>query len=432
MRRALMTSVSHITQRISEQNAEKFGADGWEISAHSGARPSHAVYQGRQYPAKDYERIVKPLIEDYNCRHSAFPIILGVSEPVYTEKELEEIDPKPFTYEGRTYTAYQAQQQMRKMERAMRKQKDRCITADAAGDKDGFTTASIKLRRQKDIYEKFCKAADSYTQYERTFVAGYDRRLAGKTGAVTRKQRAFQNAQLRLTDDGNGDIIKSSDNKADFTEVISNQKGMTADYQKALETKFSIGNSTAQKAFVKFVKSDSVEDSAYSATAFFSSSTQKVKMNYDKDLTNKRGAGTTFFHEHGHLIDYMSCEEKGYTSLKTPKFGELLRSDFNNYVNSVMKTNDIDQQTAYSVISKEIRGHSTHSVSDLFGGLSENKCLGNYKHDDSYWIRKGAIEKEAFAHMYEAQFDPNKYALMNKYFPHALSEFEKLLNEVIK
>lgn len=208
VRRALMTSVSHITQRISEQNAEEFGADGWEISAHSGARPSHAIYQGRQFPNSKYESIVKPLIEDYNCRHSAYPIIIGISEPTYTDEELRNIDPPPFTYEGKQYTAYEAQQQMRKMERAMRKQKDRCIVADAAGDEENFTAASIKLRRQKDIYEDFCKAAGTYTEYERTFVAGYNRRLAGKTGAVTRKQRAFDKAQIRLTDGGNGGTIK--------------------------------------------------------------------------------------------------------------------------------------------------------------------------------------------------------------------------------
>lgn len=80
---------------------------------------------------------------------------------------MQNIDQPPFTYEGRTYTAYEASQQMRKMERAMRKQKDRCIVADAAGDEESFATASIKLRRQKDIYEDFAKAADSYTQYER-------------------------------------------------------------------------------------------------------------------------------------------------------------------------------------------------------------------------------------------------------------------------
>lgn len=209
VRRALLTSVGHITHRISEENGKEFGADGWEMSAHSGARPSHAVYQGRQYTQAEYEKKIKSLLSEPNCRHDVFPIILGVSEPTYTEEELRNIDKPPFTYEGRKYTAYEASQQMRKMERAMRRQKDRCIVADAAGDEEGFTTASIKLRRQKDIYEDFCKAADSYTQYERTFVAGYDRRLAGKTGAVTRKQREFEKAQMRLTDSGNGSIIKS-------------------------------------------------------------------------------------------------------------------------------------------------------------------------------------------------------------------------------
>ena len=207
-RRALLTSVAHVTHRISEQNGEELGADGWEMSAHSGSRPSHAVYQGRQYTQEQYERIIKPLISEPNCRHDVFPIILGVSEPVYTEEELQNIDQPPFTYEGRKYTAYEASQQMRKMKRAMRKQKDRCIVADAAGDEDSFTAASIKLRRQKDIYEDFCKAADSYTQYERTYVAGYNRRLAGKTGAVTRRQREFEKAQVRLTDSSGSDKIK--------------------------------------------------------------------------------------------------------------------------------------------------------------------------------------------------------------------------------
>lgn len=207
VRRALMTSVSQITQRISEQNAAEFGADGWEISAHIGARPSHAIYQGRQYPNSQYETIVKPLIEDYNCRHSAYPVILGVSKPAYTEKELAALDPPPFTYEGKQYTAYKAQQQMRKMERAMRKQKDRCIVADAAGDRKTFEAASIKLRRQKDIYEDFCKAAGTYTEYERTFVVGYGRKLAAKTGAVTRAQNKFKNAQITLTNSGNGGIM---------------------------------------------------------------------------------------------------------------------------------------------------------------------------------------------------------------------------------
>ena len=223
-RRTLLTSVAHVTHRISEQNGEELGADGWEMSAHSGSRPSHAVYQGRQYTQEQYERIIKPLISEPNCRHDVFPIILGVSEPVYTEEELQNIDQPPFTYEGRTYTAYEASQQMRKMERTMRKQKDRCIVADAAGDEEGFTAASIKLRRQKDIYEDFCKAADSYTQYERTYVAGYDRRLAGKTGAVTRKRREFEKAQIRLTEEKNRAIIEQEKRKEQFRSDLKSGK----------------------------------------------------------------------------------------------------------------------------------------------------------------------------------------------------------------
>lgn len=214
VRRALMTSVSQLTQKISEQNAAEFGADCWEISAHMGARPSHAVYQGRQYPNSQYETIVLPLITDYNCRHSAYPIIMGVTKPAYSDEELTALDPPPFTYEGRQYTAYEAQQQMRKMERSMRRQKDRCVVADAVGDKDAFTAASIKLRRQKDYYEDFCKAAGTYTEYERTFVSGYNRQLAAKTGAVTRKQNAFKNAQITLTDVENGGIMKTANTAA--------------------------------------------------------------------------------------------------------------------------------------------------------------------------------------------------------------------------
>ena len=106
----------------------------------------------------------------------------------------------------------------------MRKQKDRCIVADAAGDEESFTTASIKLRRQKDIYEDFCKAADSYTQYERTYVAGYDRRLAGKTGAVTRKQRAFEKVQIRLTEEKNRAIIEQEKRKEQFRSDLKSGK----------------------------------------------------------------------------------------------------------------------------------------------------------------------------------------------------------------
>ena len=41
------------------------------------------------------------------------------------------------------------------------------------------------------------------------------------------------------------------------------------------------------------------------------------------------------------------------------------------------------------------------------------------------------LEKEAFAHMYAAQYDATRYTLMQQYFPTALAEFEKLLGGMI-
>ena len=82
----------------------------------------------------------------------------------------------------------------------MGKQKDRCITTDAAGDTETFTAANIKRRRQNDIYEDFCKVAGTFTEYERTFVAGYNRRLGARTGAITQAQNKQKNLQIPLTD----------------------------------------------------------------------------------------------------------------------------------------------------------------------------------------------------------------------------------------
>lgn len=271
VRRALMTSVSQLTQKISEQNAAEFGADGWEISAHIGARPSHAVYQGRQYPNSQYETIVLPLITDYNCRHSAYPIIMGVTKPAYTDEELATLDPPPFTYEGRRYTAYEAQQQMRKMERAMRRQKDRCIVADAVGDKDAFTAASIKLRRQKDYYEDFCKAAGTYTEYERTFVSGYNRQPVAKTGAVTRKQNAFKNAQITLNQ---SQPLTNSDNSG-IIEIGSDEVAL--EYQRYGRNKGTLVNKTYIDSGEYRRKFDNATDNPAVNKALYNSAKKALK-----------------------------------------------------------------------------------------------------------------------------------------------------------
>ena len=216
-----------------------------------------------------------------------------------------------------------------------------------------------------------------------------------------------------------------------FSTAVRGMPGMTQDYGDALEARFATGTQAGQSAFAKHVPAGSVSDGAYAKTAFFSSQTQKVKMNFADDLTNVRGAGTTFFHEHGHYIDFMACAGTGWTSLQTPAFGDALRADFDAYIKGIMKQQKITKTAAYSVIAQEVQGDLYNAISDLMGGLSRNKARGNWGHATKYWTYTGMLEKEAFAHMFEAQFSPDKYALMQKYFPSALTEFENLLNGVI-
>src|SRR5699024_11094083 len=94
-----------------------------------------------------------------NCRHDWFPFFEGISTPTYTEEELENIDPPDFEYEGKIYTAYDATQKQRQIERNIRSTKRKLIAYDSVGLKDDFNAYSVKLRRQKELYRDFSNKA---------------------------------------------------------------------------------------------------------------------------------------------------------------------------------------------------------------------------------------------------------------------------------
>lgn len=217
-----------------------------------------------------------------------------------------------------------------------------------------------------------------------------------------------------------------------FQNVMQGLPTSPGGYTDALEQHYASGNQTAQAAFERYVQPGSVADGAFSGTPHFDSRIQKVKMNFANDMTDPRGPATTFFHEHGHFVDFTSCAGSGYTSLRTPDFGNALKNDFEAYVKAAMKANGTRKKTdAYTIIARELMDADHNAISDLFGGLSRNKARGNYGHATRYWTYSGMLEKEAFAHMFAAQFDAGRYALMQKYFPTALAEFENLLKGVI-
>ncbi len=74
----------------------------------------------------------------------------------------------------------------------------------------------------------------------------------------------------------------------------------------------------------------------------------------------------------------------------------------------------------------DMRLHS--AVSDLLEGLTNGKIVSVTGHGVDYWVRdKKSITSEAFAHMFECQFDNDRYKGMKKYFPKSLEYFERKL-----
>lgn len=184
VRANVMGAMGTMQEKISQQNHDDFGCDGWEISAHANSAPDHEPIQGKQYSDEEYIRLNNSLVRrigTLNCGHAAFPIILGVDSPQYTPEDLEKFrreNEKGFTYEGKHYTGYQATQRQRLLERHIRYRKRRCLIDEAAGDKERLAIDQTKLTRLNDEYARFTKAAGLRSQRERAQVAGFGRQQA--------------------------------------------------------------------------------------------------------------------------------------------------------------------------------------------------------------------------------------------------------------
>lgn len=244
VRRNVMGGLGLMQEQISQHNHDTLGANGWEISAHAASAPDHEPIQGKQYSDAAYQALNNSLrrrIGTLNCGHSAAPIILGVSSPQYTQEELEKFKQDNQTgidYEGRHYTAYEATQQQRELERAMRSQKRRILIDNSTGDQDKLLTDRIRLARLNDEYQRFSKSADLPTQYERIETAGFGKSEGGQAAAVSRKINSMQSLSGIQTSNG----LTISGATEHFGERAV-QRGLRRDAVKdALQNPLKIGN----------------------------------------------------------------------------------------------------------------------------------------------------------------------------------------------
>lgn len=170
----ILEGVRRLNAEMMEETGREFGADGVEVSAHGLCAPDHRDIQGRQFSNEEWERINRRLerpIGTLNCQHFTTPIVLGVSKPVYSRKELSYINKRSsqrIEYKGKTMSRYEASQKQRQLETAIRYAKDERDAMVAAGDKIGATEARKRSAALSAEYKRFCEQAGLTPRPERT------------------------------------------------------------------------------------------------------------------------------------------------------------------------------------------------------------------------------------------------------------------------
>ena len=189
-RRAVMTGVNQINQKYAEQSTEYLETDLVETSAHIGARnignvpENHEMWQGKWYrwsekpqtSTGEYPDFIETTgygtgagLGGWNCRHTFYPVVEGVSEATYSQADLDAMkgENRKFKFEGQEYDGYTATQEQRSIERTIRKLKREKTAYNAAGLRDKELAVSIRIKRLSAKYKAFSRAAGLPEQRER-------------------------------------------------------------------------------------------------------------------------------------------------------------------------------------------------------------------------------------------------------------------------
>lgn len=199
-RRAVLTGVNQTAGKLQEARMDEMNVEFVETSAHGGARPSHAEWQGRRFHrggAVDYLGKHYPDFEQatgygtgaglcgWNCRHTFFAVFPELGDPpTWTEESLQELNARNIEYNGKLYTQYEVNQMQRARERNVRRWKKRYLAEDSAGLDP--TDAAVRLKAARQSLAEFTQATGGRVDSARTSVHGFGRSASSKAAWAVR------------------------------------------------------------------------------------------------------------------------------------------------------------------------------------------------------------------------------------------------------
>jgi len=191
VRRAVMTGISQTAGQMQLDLAAEMGCDLVEVTSHMGARPTHAVWQGKVYSisgkSKKYPSLRKATgygrgdgLKGWNCRHDFFPFFEGISERANLPVDISENNEQ-----------YALEQKQRSMERSIRATKRRLAAFDGAIQEcddevlkhklqNKFERHSAILKEKEKRLAEFCANNGLYPQNDRVRVVGFGKSVSQK------------------------------------------------------------------------------------------------------------------------------------------------------------------------------------------------------------------------------------------------------------
>ena len=205
-RRAILTGVNQTAGKLQEARMQEMGVEYVETTAHGGARPSHAEWQGKRFhlggdkvlDGKLYKDFVRETgygtgagIYGWNCAHQHFPCFPELGDPPsWTQESLEKLNARDIEYNGKMYTQYEINQMQRARERTVRKWKRRYLAEDAAGS--DTTASAVRLKAARQSLKQFTQETGGRVDSARTMVSGFGRSQAAKATAQARKEKTHE------------------------------------------------------------------------------------------------------------------------------------------------------------------------------------------------------------------------------------------------
>jgi hypothetical protein len=229
VRTNIVTAINQNCGKLQELRADELEWDLMELTAHSGARPEHARWQGKivsrsgkkgYLSFRDIGYGEATGFKGVNCRHDWYPYYLG-STKTYTQEQLNAWKNEKVEYNRKKISKYEATQIQRRMEREIRNDKKQLaglqgILKSNINDnkliletKTNFAKRSLIYKTHQNELDDFIKQTSLVKDNSRLYIGNQDKNISTQIANVTKIANKYNNS----------DIIGTKVNGVKITEI---------------------------------------------------------------------------------------------------------------------------------------------------------------------------------------------------------------------